>query len=71
VNIRRDSRCVELIAGMHGEFRSCRFRCDAMKSHELNFADDGMGGKAIRCDRGVCAAGIAPLRFCDGGRGNE
>jgi hypothetical protein len=42
-----------------------------MKSHESDFADDGMGWKIMRCAGSIYAAGIACLGACEGWRDSE
>ncbi len=71
-NIRCNPRRVELLAGMNRKPGLCRFRCDAMKSDELDFANDGMGQEAIQYAGGsIRIAGIPCLGTCENWRHNE
>ena len=70
-NICRNSRRVELLAGMKSERCFCRLRCNVMKSYEFDFVDDIIGRQAIRCPGSDCSAGFAFLRSCEGWCDNE
>lgn len=65
-NISRNSRRVELLAGMKRERRFCRFQNNVMKSYEYDFVNDGTGRQTIRCPGSDCSAGFAFLRAREG-----